>query len=54
VEKLHSIPRRKRLATHGSHEYTMENEKGKFLIATVLPKIFPKDDDLSFILAFLS
>jgi len=32
----------KRLATHGSHEYTTGKEKGKFLIATVLPKIFQK------------
>ena len=35
----------KKLATHGSHENTMEKEKGKFLIAKVLPKDLPKDDD---------
>ena len=28
----------KKLAMHGSHENTMEKEKGKFLIAEVLPK----------------
>jgi len=27
VEKLHSIPRRRKLATHGSHENTKEKEK---------------------------
>jgi len=32
----------KKLTTHGSHENTMEKEKGKFLITKVLPKIFQK------------
>jgi len=32
----------KKLATHGSHENTMEKEKGKFFITKVLPKIFQK------------
>ena len=27
MEKLHSIPRRRKLATHGSHENTKEEEK---------------------------
>jgi len=27
VEKLHSIPRRRKLATHGRHENTKEKEK---------------------------
>jgi len=30
----------KKLATHGSRENTMEKEKGKFLIAKALQKIF--------------
>jgi len=32
----------KKLATHGSHENTMEKEKGKFLITKVLQKFFLK------------
>jgi len=32
----------KKLATHGSHENTVEKEKGKFLIAKVLAKDLPK------------
>jgi len=43
----------KKLATHGSHENTMEKEKGKFLIVKVLPKIFQKMMIPLFILAFL-
>jgi len=43
----------KKLATHGSHENTMEKEKGKFLIAKVLQKIFQKMMIPLFILAFL-
>jgi len=43
----------KKLAMHGSHENTMEKEKGKFLITKVLPKDLPKDDDPLFNLVFL-
>jgi len=44
----------KKLAMHGSHENTMEKEKGKFLIAEVLPKRSSKGWwCLLFILAFL-
>jgi len=31
VENLHSIPRRKNLATHGNHEITKQDEKKKDL-----------------------
>jgi len=43
----------KRLATHGSHEYTTEKEKRKILDCNSASKDLPKDDDLTFILAFL-
>ena len=42
-----------KLVMHGSHENTMEKEKGKFLITKVLPKDLPKDDDPLFNLVFL-
>ena len=39
VENLHLIPRRKNLATHGSHESTKQKWKEKILIAKVFQKM---------------